>query len=78
MQVGRIAHKSRRAASAANGAAAGRQDPAYGLGLGQIGWGGPSTGPTLFFGAAGVSPFRCERRCGPAALVGRVGGVISY
>ena len=60
MQVGRIAHKSRRAASAANGAAAGRQDPAYGLGLGQIGWGGPSTGPTLFFGAAGVSPFRCE------------------
>jgi len=28
--------------------------------MGQIGWGGPSTGPTLFFGAAGVSPFRCE------------------
>jgi len=28
--------------------------------MGQIGWGGPSTGPTLFFGAAGVSPFWCE------------------
>jgi len=30
--------------------------------MGQIGWGGPSTGPTIFFGAAGVSPspFRCE------------------
>jgi len=28
--------------------------------MGQIGWGGPSTGPTLFFGAAGVSPCRCE------------------
>ena len=27
---------------------------------GQIGWGGPSTGPTLPFGAAGVSPCRCE------------------
>jgi len=27
--------------------------------MGQIGWGGPSTGPTLFF-AAGVSPCRCE------------------
>ena len=26
----------------------------------QIGCGGPSTGPTLLFGAAGVSPFRCE------------------
>jgi len=28
--------------------------------MGQLGWGGPSTGPTLFFGAAGVSPCRCE------------------
>ena len=28
--------------------------------MGQIGWGGPSTGPTLLFGAAGVSAFRCE------------------
>ena len=28
--------------------------------MGQIGWGGPSTGPTLFFGAAGVFPCRCE------------------
>ena len=28
--------------------------------MGQIGWGGPSTGPTLLFGAAGVSPCRCE------------------
>jgi len=28
--------------------------------MGQIGWGGPSTGPTLFFGAAGISPCRCE------------------
>jgi len=28
--------------------------------MGQIGWGGPSTGPTLFFGAAGVSPCRSE------------------
>jgi len=29
--------------------------------MGQIGWGGPSTGPTLFFAAAGVSSvFRCE------------------
>ena len=27
--------------------------------MGQIGWGGPSTGPTLFFGATGVSPLRC-------------------
>jgi len=28
--------------------------------MGQIGWGGPSTGPTLLFGAAGASPCRCE------------------
>ena len=28
--------------------------------MGQIGWGGPSTGPTLLFGAAGVSPCRFE------------------
>jgi len=31
--------------------------------MGQIGWGGArlrATGPTLFFGAAGVSPFWCE------------------
>jgi len=28
--------------------------------MGHIGWGGPSTGPTLLFGAAGVSPCRCE------------------
>jgi len=29
--------------------------------MGQIGWGGPSTSPTLFFGSAGVSaPFWCE------------------
>jgi len=28
--------------------------------MGQIGWDGPSTGPTLLFGAAGVSPCRCE------------------
>jgi len=28
--------------------------------MGQIGWGGPSTGPTLFVVAAGVSPCRCE------------------
>jgi len=28
--------------------------------MGQIGWGGPSTGPTLLFGVAGVSPCRCE------------------
>ena len=28
--------------------------------MGQIGWGGPSTSPTLLFGAAGVSPCWCE------------------
>jgi len=28
--------------------------------MGQIGWVGPSTGPTPFFGATGVSPLWCE------------------
>jgi len=28
--------------------------------MGHIGWGGPSTGHTLLFDAAGVSPCRCE------------------
>jgi len=28
--------------------------------MGQIGWGGPSTGLTLLFGAVEVSPCRCE------------------
>ena len=28
--------------------------------MGQIGWGGPSSGPTLLVGAVGVSPCRCE------------------
>ena len=28
--------------------------------MGTIGWGGPSTGPTLLFVAAVVSPCRCE------------------
>jgi len=28
--------------------------------MGQIGWGGSSTGYTLLFGAVGVSPYRCE------------------
>ena len=36
---------------------------------------GAATGPTLLFGAAGVSPCRGVSRCGPAAVVGR-GGVV--
>jgi len=44
--------------------------------MGQIGWGGPSTGPTLFFGAAGVSPFWCEPlRAGCRLLLWWEGGV---
>ena len=37
-----------------------------------IGWGGPSTGPTLFVCSSGVSVLvGGVSRCGPAAVVGR-------
>ena len=38
--------------------------------MGHIGWGGPSTSPTLPFIVV-VSPCRCEPLRGPAAVVGR-------
>ena len=38
--------------------------------MAQLSWGGPSTGPTLLFGAAGVSPSPC--RCEPLRAAGRL------
>ena len=38
--------------------------------MGQIGWGGPSTGPTLFLVQQGCLRVGVSR-CGPAAVVGR-------